>query len=279
MFDDLQDYFAGKTYPTADDMNTLRDAVRFLRNFFGANVLNDPDGLAFRKPPRYRDVQLIRVGNTLDGQGKFDAWTLLPTTNRAGLGFTNNVSLTDLFDDNEKVVFWDARDNAASPTSPSGTNRLHSFAGEFIPAIRVPFTEGTGTNSRRVFAAATGGGGSSGGAELLYVVAPVTSRTGAYYVQVCAEPDDGVSDAIDFNVINGAGSGAWTYNDTTNGASVMLNPYEINGAGTTLDLTSMTAEERTWVGVRKGMFYRNDTSESVPYYFGEPLQFRIDCDV
>jgi hypothetical protein len=147
------------------------------------------------------------------------------------------------------------------------------------PVLVLPVYERKTNPKIRYVMSAGGTASTPGGAELLYVVAPVTSRTGAYYVQVCAEPDDGVSDAIDFNVINGAGSGAWTYNDTTNGASVMLNPYEINGAGTALDLTSMTAEERTWMGVRKGMFYRNDTNESVPYYFGEPLQFRIDCDV
>jgi hypothetical protein len=157
MFDDLQQYVAGKTFVSAADMNTLRDAVRFLRNFFGANVLDDPDGLAFRKPTRYRDVQLIRVANEQDGQGVWDAWTLLPTTNRSHLDPSNNVSLTELFDDNEKVYFYDARDDAPTYNSPSGADRVHSFAAEFVPALKMPFTSGTGTNERRVFVATTGG--------------------------------------------------------------------------------------------------------------------------
>lgn len=162
MFEDLQNYIPKETRVSAVDMNTLRDAVRFLRNFFGVNVLNDPDGLAFRKQTRYRDVQLIRVANEQDGQGVWDAWTLLPTTNRSHLDPANNVSLSELFDDNEKIYFYDSRDDAGSYNSPSGTNRVHSFDGEFIPAVKMPFTSGTGTNERRVFVSFTGASSSTG---------------------------------------------------------------------------------------------------------------------
>jgi hypothetical protein len=281
MFDDLQQYTAGKTFVSAADMNTLRDAVRFLRNLFGANVLDDPDGLAFRKPTRYRDVQLIRVANEQDGQGVWDAWTLLPTTNRSHLDPSNNVSLTELFDDNEKVYFYDARDDAPTYNSPSGTDRVHSFAGEFVPALKMPFTSGTGTNERRVFVATTGGTGGSGSeSRLMYVVEAVPFRTGKYYLQPAIYPFAGDTTGDDFNILNGGGDSSWTYNATTNGASVGLNAYEINGAGTPLDLTSMTAEERVFICHKlPQQELRTDISAFVDLYIFEPLQFKNDCDV
>lgn len=260
------------------------DSVRASGN---VTIVNTADALTFsvpetpQGPERRNNVQLIRVGTPLDGQGKFDAWTLLPTTNTAHLGTTNNVALGELFDDNEKIVFWDARDDGTY-NSPSGTNRVHSFAGEFIPAVRLPFTEGTGSNTVRVFATYAPSPAASGSsAELLYVVGPANSRDGIYYVIPCVEPADGLDTSTDFNVFNGS-SGAWSYYngaDATNVASIGLNAYEINGAGTPLDLTSMTAEERVFIGwKRNSRYYDVARGGYFDYYLMEPLQFKNDCD-
>lgn len=50
MLRDLQNYVGEQTEITAQDMNTLGQAVRMLRNITGPDVFADATGIAFRRP-------------------------------------------------------------------------------------------------------------------------------------------------------------------------------------------------------------------------------------
>jgi hypothetical protein len=230
----------------SDVLSRIRKVEQWQRGFTvrgAATFKNAPDGasLSIHEQQRvapvapHKDV-LVRIAADLDGQGKYDGYIQMAGTNTASLGATNNVALSTLLTDGERVVFWNTEETAASASSPSGTNRTHTLdTGAYIPGHASRLSEASGTNTLRVFWNYLGEGGGGGIDSGLVIVTGNLSGGGKYTGNLLgptgSHTPDNTSNLVN-NDFGTAGESVHIYNilELGQGAVHYINPSSTNAA-------------------------------------------------